>query len=160
MNADINAIEILPSFGTKPSQLARYFASGQRLTSVEFAEAVNRQHKNLIRDVRGVLDKLSNENKDFLAIDVGCYTDDRGREQPLYIFGQEALEFFMMHIDVDYRCSLLRELYLYREHYAELLKRERDVAEAYVATLPTFDKRSPYYGRTDLRALQRLIASR
>lgn len=160
MNADINAIEILPSFGTKPTQLARYFASGQRLTSVEFAEAVNRQHKNLIRDVRGVLDKLSNENKDFLAIDVGCYTDNRGREQPLYIFGQEALEFFMMNIDIDYRCSLLRELYLYREHYAELLKRERDVAEAYVATLPTFDKRSPYYGRTDLRALQRLIASR
>ena len=160
MYADINDIEILPSFGTSPRQLAMYLASGQRLTSVEYAEAVNRQHKDLMRDVRGVLDKLSNENKDFLAIDVGCYTDARGREQPLYIFGQEAIEFFMAQVDVNYRCSLLRELHAYREAFALVLRQQRDLSEGHVMRINTFDKRSPYFGRTDVRALQRGIESR
>lgn len=160
MNTDIAGLEILPAFGTNPSQLAHYFASGQRLTSIEFAAAVNRQHKNLMRDVRRELDALSEENRDFVCVDEGSYVDDRGREQPLYIFGQEALEFFLAGIDVNYRCSLLRELHVYREAFARLLEQRADIAEKLVMHMQTFDKRSPYFGRTDIRALQRAIAAR
>lgn len=160
MNRDIAGIEIVPAFGTSPRQLAMYLASGQRLTSIEFAEAVSREHYHVMRDIRSILGRLDDTNREFLALDEGVYIDERGREQPLYIFGQEAIEFFMAHVDVNYRCSLLRELYAYREAFALVLRQQRDLSEGHVMRINTFDKRSPYFGRTDVRALQRAIESR
>lgn len=160
MNRDIAGIEIVPAFGTSPKQLALYLVSGQRLTSIEFAEAVGRRHDHTMRDIRSILDRLDDTNREFLALDEGVYIDERGRDQPLYIFGQEAIEFFMAHVDINYRCSLLRELYAYRGAFAEVLRQQRDLAEEYVMHINTFDKRSPFFGRPSLRALQRVIESR
>ena len=66
-----------------------------------------------------MLDKLTDENREFLCIEESSYKDSIGRELPLFILGQEALEFFLIGIDVNYRASVLRELYAYRDMVAQ-----------------------------------------
>lgn len=160
MYKDISSFEVVPAFDNNPVQVARYFASGQRLTSVEFADTLGLQHYNLLRDVRKVLDKLTDENREFLCIEESSYKDSIGRELPLFIFGQEALEFFLIGIDVNYRASILRELYAYRDMVAKEYQRRAGRAENLVMSMHTFDKKSPYYRREDIRAIQREISYR
>lgn len=85
MYKDVSSFEVVPAFDNNPVQVARYFASGQRLTSVEFADTLGLQHKNLLRDVRNVIDKLTDENREFLCIEESSYNDSIGRELPLFI---------------------------------------------------------------------------
>ena len=160
MFKDISSFDVVPAFDSNPAQVARYFASGQRLTSVEFADAIGVNHFHLLRDVHKVIDKLTDENREFLCIEESSYMDGRNREQPLLIFGQEALEFFLIGIDVNYRASVLRELYAYRELVAKEYQRRVGLAENLVMTMQTFDKKSPYYRREDIRAIQREISYR
>ena len=160
MFKDISSFEVVPAFDNNPVQVARYFASGQRLTSVEFADTLGLQHYNLLRDVRKVLDKLTDENREFLCIEESSYKDSIGRELPLFIFGQEALEFFLIGIDVNYRASILRELYAYRDMVAKEYQRRAGRAENLVMSMQTFNKKSPYYRREDIRAIQREISYR
>lgn len=82
------------------------------------------------------------------------------KELPLLIFGQEALEFFLIGIDVNYRASILRELYAYRDMVAKEYQRRVGRAENLVMSMQTFDKKSPYYRREDIRAIQREISYR
>ena len=47
MYKDISSFEVVPAFDNNPVQVARYFASGQRLTSVEFADTLGINHFHL-----------------------------------------------------------------------------------------------------------------
>lgn len=160
MNRDISSFAVVPAFDSNPVQVARYFASGQRLTSVEFADTLGINHFHLLRDVRKVIDKLTDENREFLCIEESSYMSAQNKELPLLIFGQEALEFFLIGIDVNYRASILRELYAYRDMVAKEYQRRVGRAENLVMSMQTFDKKSPYYRREDIRAIQREISYR
>ena len=66
----------------------------QRLDSREVAEMVGKEHKNIIRDIRGYLGEFSQLNlepSDFFI--ESTYKNERGKEYPCYLVSKKGCEF-------------------------------------------------------------------
>lgn len=64
------------------NQLAEMATTSEKMTSLQIAEVTGKEHKNVMRDIRNLLDQL--DEKDVLNYELISFSDSYGRQQQAY----------------------------------------------------------------------------
>lgn len=66
--------------------------NGTTMTSKEMAELTNKEHKNIMADIRDEIQKLEKEGETAeLIFQLGEYKDLNNQSRPMYVFGRDFI---------------------------------------------------------------------
>ena len=95
--------------------LATLVHETDRMTSLEISEVTGRQHYNVMRDIRNILDQGVNE-RNFALVK---YTDKKGEQRPMYVLTKKGCIILASGYD-----AVLREKIINRWEELEMKERE------------------------------------
>ena len=82
---------------------------GIKMTSLQLAELTEKEHKNVLADIRDEMQKLENEGEfNELIFQLVDYLDAKGEKRPMYSFGREGA----MQIAMRYSAIIRRKVIL------------------------------------------------
>lgn len=91
------------------------------ISSLEIAEITGKEHKNIMRDIRNMLEQIDNEGK--LNFELSSYVSEQGKELPCYAMTKKGSLCLASGYDANLRMKIINR-------WEELEMKER-------ATLPT-----------------------
>lgn len=75
-----------------------------RMTSLEIAELANKNHKDVLRDIRNLIDQAAINERDFALVD---YKDAKGEKRPMYSLDFRATMVLITGYDVKRRSLVI-----------------------------------------------------
>jgi Rha family phage regulatory protein len=80
-----------------------------QMTSVELAEITGKRHADLMRDIRGEVEKLGKEIAQRIFA-LGSYLDKNNQERPMYTFGRKGAMQLALKYDAKTRYKVIEKL--------------------------------------------------
>lgn len=77
----------------------------ETMTSVEIAELTGRQHSNVLRDIRNILEQL--EDKAQFTFELGSYIDANGQSRPMYNLTKKDSLLLASGYDANLRAKII-----------------------------------------------------
>ena len=92
----------------KSFNMAEQITRGQMMTSLQIADATGRQHKNVMRDIRNLLEQL--EDKAEFNFELGTYQDANGQSRPCYLLTKKDSLLLASGYDANLRAKIINRL--------------------------------------------------
>ncbi|ALX50430.1 phage regulatory protein/antirepressor Ant [Lentibacillus amyloliquefaciens] len=83
--------------------------SGVKMTSLDIAEIVEKEHKNVMRDIRNEIRSLGEENSQ-LIFEQSSYTNSRGKRYECYEFGKDGAMQLALKYDAKTRRKVIKRI--------------------------------------------------
>ncbi|GLC89379.1 phage regulatory protein/antirepressor Ant [Lysinibacillus piscis] len=80
-----------------------------QMTSLDIAEIVGKEHKNVMRDIRSEIEDLGVEISQ-LIFELSTYTSDRGKKYPCYKFGKDGAMQLALKYDAVTRYKVIKRI--------------------------------------------------
>jgi len=80
-----------------------------QMTSLDIAELVGKEHKNVMRDIRNEIESLGNEIGQ-LIFEQSTYTNSQNKEQPCYKFGKDGAMQLALKYDAVTRYKVIKHI--------------------------------------------------
>ncbi|MCT6926236.1 phage regulatory protein/antirepressor Ant [Metasolibacillus sp.] len=80
-----------------------------QMTSLDIAEIVGKEHKNVMRDIRNEIEDLGAEISQ-LIFEPSTYTSDRGKKYPCYKFGKDGAMQLALKYDAQTRYKVIKRI--------------------------------------------------
>ncbi|ARD47603.1 phage regulatory protein/antirepressor Ant [Sporosarcina sp. P33] len=80
-----------------------------QMTSLDIAEIVGKEHKNVMRDIRNEIESLGEEISR-LIFEQSTFTNSRGKEYPCYLFGKDGAMQLALKYDAKTRYKVIKRI--------------------------------------------------
>ncbi|WP_080875586.1 phage regulatory protein/antirepressor Ant [Oceanobacillus timonensis] len=80
-----------------------------KMTSLDIAEIVGKEHKNVMRDIRNEIEDLGNESAQ-LIFEPGSYKDKNNQKRPYYEFGKDGAMQLALKYDAKTRFRVIKRI--------------------------------------------------